>query len=356
MSFDKLIREIITEEPLTTDINTLDSDGNNILQYYLKNRESVLDSYYSLIKLNSYNSVDAKKYKLNLILVQTAIGTGININHQNKNGETVMMLLFDNPDIQIKNDFNFGLISSASRDEINLLLRDNNGNTVINRLKTFEGIPNSKWTRILNNLIHIITSEINIEELKKKGNKDQLILLVIMLSNERDEKNLRTLIKAFENKLNTNFNSNVYSIIQRYQETTPTPISRRNEMVYPRSSRARTKMTRLLGNSVHKVNPDLYRNAIKLNDNLYQDKTCFCLGMNIGDYSSPMLIPVTRFGKSLEEGYYGSMKKEVHKDALFTWYYYEPDSDFVLLSNKTLVARNKVQAFLLLTRDMPRDI
>jgi hypothetical protein len=352
MSYDNLFREIIAKETLSIDINTLDSDGNNIFQYYLKNYDTVLDTYYGLIKLTYANNADSKKYKLNNVIVDTILTNGININNQNKNGETAIMIILNDPKKYSKFDLILLAIYKALSYDINLLLRDNNGETVINRLRIFESYYDRP--RILNFIIHILTSDINITELKKKENKDQLILLVTMLANERDEQNLRILIKAFETKLNTNFNSNVYSIIQRYQEITPTPISRRNEMVYPRSSRARTKMSRLLGNSVPKVDVDLFKSAIKLNDKLYQDETCFCLEMDIGDHSGPMLIPVTRFGKSLEEGYYGSMKKEVHKDAVFTWYYYEPDSDFVLLSNKTFIAKNKVQAFLLLTSDMPR--
>jgi hypothetical protein len=166
MSYDNLFREIIAKETLSIDINTLDSDGNNIFQYYLKNYDTVLDTYYGLIKLTYANNADSKKYKLNNVIVDTILTNGININNQNKNGETAIMIILNDPKKYSKFDLILLAIYKALSYDINLLLRDNNGETVINRLRIFESYYDRP--RILNFIIHILTSDINITELKKK--------------------------------------------------------------------------------------------------------------------------------------------------------------------------------------------
>lgn len=121
------------------------------------------------------------------------------------------------------------------------------------------------------------------------------------------------------------------------QETTPQPVSGK---MYPRSKRAITKMTRLLGRT-----PDVV--DVKDTWTLEHTDMCFCWDLPIGEYTD-LYIPVTRYGKSSGTGYYGRYDEG---DPSFTWYYVEPDSDFVLHSKRTYVARNKVQAFLFLAED-----
>lgn len=353
--FDELFNNIIFNKPVK-DINIVDSDGNTILQYFVLNEEKVYERYVPLVKLDYSNSESSKRYYILNTLIDKVIENKINLDNVNKYGEDFLMIIIDK--------FNDTLFMNIirSRLPINLYKRDNNGNTIFSRIKNMK-IEKSKIHystnyrektirgRIINFLMNNRILK-NIDELKKKENKDMLIDLITALSNEYDEDNLRKLISEFERELNTNFNVNVYSIIQKYQEQTPKAISRRNEMRFSKSQRAKTKMTGLLGENVQFFSKEIAETSRFIDQDLYVDPTCFCLNLDIGEHTEKILIPVTRFAKSLEEGYYGTLKKEIHHDAIFTWYYYEPESDFVLVSNRTFVARNKLQAFLILTEDM----
>jgi hypothetical protein len=128
-------------------------------------------------------------------------------------------------------------------------------------------------------------------------------------------------------------NLNVDDLLIHAQETTPKALTKKQ---YARSKRGITRMTRLLGRTPDKisVNKDEWI--------LEQNTLCFCWDLDIGE-KKDLLIPVTRYGESAGVGYYGSTK---YNDPSFTWYYVEPDSDFVLKSRDAFVARNKIQAFL----------
>jgi hypothetical protein len=77
------------------------------------------------------------------------------------------------------------------------------------------------------------------------------------------------------------------------------------------------------------------------------NQKCFCLDYNNGVYQNTMYIPIIRYGKSENEGFYG--KGEI-KNSNFTWYYLEPDSKIYLKSDKTLITKNKVTAIIDLFR------
>jgi hypothetical protein len=127
----------------------------------------------------------------------------------------------------------------------------------------------------------------------------------------------------------------VSDLVETSQESSPRPIS---EKIYPRSGRAITQMKRLLTTPPRKIQIQKQWD-VEIND------TCFCLDVPIGEYTD-MYIPVTRYGQTPGTGFYGT--GEYH-DPMFTWYYVEPDSDFVLYASHAFVARNKFQAFLLLS-------
>jgi hypothetical protein len=128
----------------------------------------------------------------------------------------------------------------------------------------------------------------------------------------------------------------VSDLVEISQESSPRPMS---EKVYPRSGRAITQMKRLLTTPPREIRIQKEWN-VEIND------TCFCLDVPIGEYTD-MYVPVTRYGQTPGTGFYGT--GEYH-DPMFTWYYVEPDSDFVLYAPRTFVARNKFQAFLLLSK------
>ncbi len=135
---------------------------------------------------------------------------------------------------------------------------------------------------------------------------------------------------AFVSELNINIDD----LLEDVQEITPKLISKKE---YPRSKRAVTKMRRILGRIPSKILVD------KSGWNLEHNTLCFCWDINIGEHTD-LYIPVTRYGESAGIGFYGSFN---YGDPSFTWYYVEPDSDFVLRSKRAFVARNKIQAFLL---------
>lgn len=129
-------------------------------------------------------------------------------------------------------------------------------------------------------------------------------------------------------------NIDVDDLLEDFQETTPKPISGKK---YERSQRGITRMKRLLGRTPDPVQVDKSKWVLEQND------LCFCWDIPVGEHDD-MYIPVTRYGESAGKGYYGSVN---YNDPSFTWYYVEPDSDFVLKTDRTFVARNKIQAFML---------
>jgi hypothetical protein len=129
----------------------------------------------------------------------------------------------------------------------------------------------------------------------------------------------------------------VDDLVEYAQETTPRPIT--TDRAYPQSGRAITNMKRLLGRELQTIKPDMSMWKVE------KDDLCFCFDIEIGTYDRQVYIPVTRYGQSAGMGYYGD---EEYSDPSFTWYYVEPDSSYVLRSDKVFVARNKYQAFLLL--------
>jgi hypothetical protein len=129
----------------------------------------------------------------------------------------------------------------------------------------------------------------------------------------------------------------VDDLVEYAQETTPRPIT--SDRAYPQSGRAITNMKRILGHELPTIKADMSMWKVE------KDELCFCFDIPIGLYDHLVYIPVTRYGQSAGMGYYGD---EEYTDPSFTWYYVEPDSLYVLRSNKMFVARNKYQAFLLL--------
>jgi hypothetical protein len=136
---------------------------------------------------------------------------------------------------------------------------------------------------------------------------------------------------AFVQELNIDMDD----FLEDVQETTPKPISGKK---YERSQRGVTRMKRLLGRTPDTIEVD------KTDWMLEHNELCFCWDISIGEHKE-LYIPVTRYGESAGVGYYGSTN---YNDPMFTWYYVEPDSDFVLKTNRAFVARNKIQAFMML--------
>lgn len=71
-----------------------------------------------------------------------------------------------------------------------------------------------------------------------------------------------------------------------------------------------------------------------------------------GTYNDIISIPVVRYGKG-KKGYY--FKGDV-ETFCGTFYYYEPGSDFYLTSTKTLIAPNKISAFIMLGGNGGKDV
>jgi uncharacterized membrane protein YgcG len=179
----------------------------------------------------------------------------------------------------------------------------------------------------------------NLKILIRKEYSVQLKYLFSSFLDSAMVEHARSLIKIVE------FSSNVRNVINSYQNTTPRPL-RKNTELYPGSSRAKTKMTKILsGITINKLpaisETDTFTGIVK-------EQSCFCLNANIGTYVNKF-IPVTRYGGSSSTGYYGMAEGKEYKDANFTWYYFEPDSDFYLFAKRVLVARNKIQAALILS-------
>jgi hypothetical protein len=130
----------------------------------------------------------------------------------------------------------------------------------------------------------------------------------------------------------------ISDFLEDVQETMPKPVSGKK---YERSQRGVTRMKRLLGRTPEKIDVD------KSGWILEHNELCFCWDISTGEYTD-MYIPVTRYGESAGVGYYGSTD---YSDPMFTWYYVEPDSDFVLYAPRAFVARNKIQAFMMLYAD-----
>jgi hypothetical protein len=161
---------------------------------------------------------------------------------------------------------------------------------------------------------------------------------------EYDENDFE-LFAYFVKGFTTKHNINIDDMIQLSQETTP----QKNPIkvdTYPRSGRPITHMTRLLKTPLKEVTTDMSIWKVDVNE------FCFCLDIPIGEYKD-LYIPVTRYGQSVNIGYYS---KEQREDPSFTWYYVEPDSAFGLFSKKTFVARNKFQAFFMFYRQLNHPI
>jgi hypothetical protein len=185
----------------------------------------------------------------------------------------------------------------------------------------------------------------NLKILIRKEYSDHLKYLFSSFLDSAMVEHARSLIKTVEKTLGIEFSSNVRNVINSYQNTTPRPL-RKNTELYPGSSRAKTKMTKILsGITINKL-PAISESDTFLG--IVKEQSCFCLNANIGTYENKF-IPVTRYGGSSSTGYYGMAEGKEYKDANFTWYYFEPDSDFYLFAKRVLVARNKIQASLILS-------
>jgi hypothetical protein len=206
---------------------------------------------------------------------------------------------------------------------------------------------NEYLDNLFNSRITFNVSDIQvlIPELIKKENKSLLIQLVNFLIEHNRPHDLKNLLTLIEETLGYRLNSNITTLINSYQEAVVFPLRSSTEL-YSMSGRPKTKMSKILTKSAKEKTNSF---AVLNDPSLYLlEPNCFCLNIPIGPLAERVYIPVIRFGKSSSTGYYGATN---NSEADFTWYYIEPQSDFLLRSNKTFVARNKIQAFLLLNKD-----
>jgi hypothetical protein len=192
---------------------------------------------------------------------------------------------------------------------------------------------------------NITDIEAFIPELIKRENKETLIELVNFLIEKNLPSNLKELLTLIEGTLGYSLNANISNLINSYQEAVVFPLKKSTEL-YTMSKRPKTKMSKILTKGIkQKMN-----SYDVLNDpsQYIIESNCFCLNVPIGLKNKPIYIPVVRYGKSSSRGYYGTTNND---SVDYTWYYIEPDSEFLLRSNITFVARNKIQAILLLNED-----
>jgi hypothetical protein len=236
-------------------------------------------------------------------------------------------------------------------DTTNIYHRDNNGFSVLPRiLRCSEKSPEGK-SEYYNSYRYLMLQSVfsqvlfNSDKLIARENKGFLIEIINALVSERLTDMLIQLISKVENTVGYSLNVNVKNLIANHQNTIPKVLSK-NSPRYPRSGRPVTRMSKLIDKSaLRRITIDP-RNIF---DKFIAEPGCFCLDVNIGDYTDKF-IPVLRYGRSASEGFYGTESGQVHHDADFTWYYIEPDSDIYLHGNKIAVFRNKLQATLILSR------
>jgi hypothetical protein len=210
-----------------------------------------------------------------------------------------------------------------------------------------EKLLNEYLDNLFNRRITFNISDIQllIPELIKKENKSELIQLVNFFIERNRSQDLKDLLTLIEENLGYPLNANIASLVNSYQEAVVFPLRTSTEL-YGMSGRPKTKMSKILTKGIKEKK----NSFIVFNEPSFYllEPNCFCLNIPIGPLAEPVYIPVIRFGKSNATGYYGATS---NSEADFTWYYIEPQSDFLLRSNKTFVARNKIQAFLLLNKD-----
>jgi hypothetical protein len=166
--------------------------------------------------------------------------------------------------------------------------------------------------------------------------QEEMIQYLDMFINMNDSKYMKYLVK--------NIKIDITNLIHICQESTPKPFVGN---VYPRSGRPFTMMKRILLSPPSKID---YNKS--WNFEIEQNSTSFCIKESIG-LKTNLYIPITRYGKSPGMGFYG---KEELVDPMFTWYYIEPDSDFVLYAPQIFISRNKFQAFLVLYNLLEENI
>lgn len=130
-------------------------------------------------------------------------------------------------------------------------------------------------------------------------------------------------------------------ILKIVQETLPSSIRGAKANVYPRSGRAKTSMSRFVKNPPKHTNSSVSF----ITGPMRTERLCFCLEYPVGFIDKKVGLPITRYGKSQNVGFY---HQEPIRDAQFTWYYFEPDSDKYIIAKNCFVARNKLAMYLLL--------
>lgn len=150
-------------------------------------------------------------------------------------------------------------------------------------------------------------------------------------------------IRAFYKQLETSGVSedDINMLIQEFQEITPVPILGKT---FPRSSRGYTRMSKILGREPAKI-----PSRFVILDTFNIEPWCFCMDHPSGPIEGSIAIPVTRYGLNADTGYY--VRRPV-KNANYTWYYVEPDSELLLTASRVYIAKNKFDMVLRLYNEI----
>lgn len=150
-------------------------------------------------------------------------------------------------------------------------------------------------------------------------------------------------IRAFYKQLEASGVSedDINMLIEEFQEITPVPILGKT---FPRSSRGYTRMNKILGREPAKI-----PSRFVIIDTFNIEPWCFCMDHPSGPIEGSIAIPVTRYGLNADTGYY--VRKPV-KNANYTWYYVEPDSELLLTARRVYIAKNKFDMALRLYNEI----